>query len=130
MARHGALQATGSYKTGGRSSLGFRGVYNAEIGTTVLVASIRDDGHTFHDNRTPWSGESQSKLIIAVARKKGKYHRVLRRPRSQALSRCKACIAERVRGRCRSQVADNSKSFVSPRIDLQSHAIGLRCKQA
>lgn len=53
MARQGGLQATGSYRTGGRSSLSLRGVYSAEIGTTVLVASIRDDGQTFHDNRTP-----------------------------------------------------------------------------
>jgi hypothetical protein len=25
----------------------------AEIGTTILVASIREVGHAFHDNRTP-----------------------------------------------------------------------------
>lgn len=53
IARQGGLQATGSYSTGGRSSLTFKGVYKAEIGTTVLVASIRDDGQTFHDNLTP-----------------------------------------------------------------------------
>lgn len=53
MARHGGLHATGSYKTGGRSSLNFRGVYSADIGTTVLVASMRDEGHTFHESRTP-----------------------------------------------------------------------------
>jgi len=60
MARHGGLQATGSYKTGGRSSRNLRGVYNAEIGTTVLVASMRDDGHTFQDKRTP----AQDQMLI------------------------------------------------------------------
>jgi hypothetical protein len=44
---------TGSYKTGGKSFLCFSGVYKAEIGTTVRVASIRDDGQTFQDRRTP-----------------------------------------------------------------------------
>jgi hypothetical protein len=53
IARQGGLHATGSYRTGGRSSRSLRGVYKAEIGTTVLVASMRDDGQTFHDNRTP-----------------------------------------------------------------------------
>lgn len=53
IARQGGLHATGSYSTGGRSSRSFRGVYRAEIGTTVLVASMREDGQTFQDNRTP-----------------------------------------------------------------------------
>lgn len=52
-ARHGGLQVTGSYNTGGRSSLCFKGVYKAEIGTTVRVASSLDDGQTFHDSLTP-----------------------------------------------------------------------------
>jgi hypothetical protein len=53
IARQGGLHATGSYKTGGRSSRIFRGVYRAAMGTTVLVASMRDEGHTFHERRTP-----------------------------------------------------------------------------
>src|SRR5882762_5965896 len=53
MARQGGLHVTGSYRTGGRSSLCLSGVYNAEIGTTVRVASIREDGQTFQDNRMP-----------------------------------------------------------------------------
>jgi hypothetical protein len=47
------LHVTGSYSTGGRSSLSFSGVYRAEMGTTVLVASIRLDGQAFHEKRTP-----------------------------------------------------------------------------
>lgn len=53
MARHGALQVTGSYKTGGRSSRSFKGVHKAAMGTTMRVASILEDGHTFHEKRTP-----------------------------------------------------------------------------
>ena len=53
IARHGGLHATGSYKTGGRSSLCFKGEYKAAIGTTVLVASMRDDAQIFHERRTP-----------------------------------------------------------------------------
>lgn len=52
-ALHGGLQVTGSYNTGGRSSLCLRGVYKADIGTTVRVASTRDEGQTFHDRRMP-----------------------------------------------------------------------------
>lgn len=52
-ARQGGLQVTGSYNTGGRSSLCFSGVYKAEIGTTVRVASSLDEGQTFHDSLTP-----------------------------------------------------------------------------
>lgn len=39
--------------TGGRSSLSLRGVYSAAIGTTVRVASMREDGHTFQERRVP-----------------------------------------------------------------------------
>ena len=53
MARHGGLHVTGSYRTGGRSSRCFSGVYSADMGTTVRVASMREDGQTFHDSRTP-----------------------------------------------------------------------------
>jgi hypothetical protein len=53
MALHDALHVTGSYSTGGRSSRSFNGVYSAEIGTTVRVASIRLEGQAFHENRTP-----------------------------------------------------------------------------
>lgn len=52
-ARHGGLHVTGSYKTAGRSSRAFKGVYNVAMGTTVLVASTREDGQTFHERRTP-----------------------------------------------------------------------------
>jgi hypothetical protein len=44
IARHGGLHVTGSYKTGGRSSRCLRGVYNAAMGTTVRVASMRLEG--------------------------------------------------------------------------------------
>ena len=53
MARHGGLHVTGSYTTGGKSSRCLSGVYRADIGTTVRVASILEDGQTFHDSRTP-----------------------------------------------------------------------------
>ena len=58
MALQDALHVTGSYKTGGRSSRSFRGVYSAEMGTTVRVASIRLEGQAFHEKRTP-EGEDQ-----------------------------------------------------------------------
>lgn len=55
MARHGALHITGSYQMGlsAKSSRSFRGVYKHAIGTTAFVASIRDDGQAFHENRIP-----------------------------------------------------------------------------
>ncbi len=53
IALHDALHVTGSYSTGGRSSRSLSGVYSAEMGTTVRVASMRLDGHAFQENRTP-----------------------------------------------------------------------------
>ena len=47
------LQRIGSYTKGGGFPIGFRGVYNAPIGTTIRVASSRDEGQTFQDRRTP-----------------------------------------------------------------------------
>ena len=44
---------TGSYKTGGKSSLSLNGTYKAEIGTTVLVASTLEEGQTFQERRMP-----------------------------------------------------------------------------
>ena len=49
-----ALQVTGSYSTGGKSSLSLNGTYNADIGTTVRVASMRDDGQTFQLSLIPF----------------------------------------------------------------------------
>lgn len=43
----GPLQVTGSYRTGGKSSLSFKGEYKQATGTTVRVDSIREDGHAF-----------------------------------------------------------------------------------
>jgi hypothetical protein len=53
MALHVPLHVTGSYMTGGKSSRSLSGVYSAEMGTTVRVASIRLDGQAFHEKRTP-----------------------------------------------------------------------------
>lgn len=39
--------------TGGKSTRSFKGVYSEEMGTTVLVASSRVDGHVFQENLTP-----------------------------------------------------------------------------
>lgn len=66
MALQLALHVTGSYSTGGKSSLSLSGVYSAEMGTTVLVASIRLDGHAFQDNRMP-EGVSGCELFVGVA---------------------------------------------------------------
>jgi hypothetical protein len=52
IARHD-LHAIGSYEKARTFSLSFKGVYMADIGTTILVASIREVGHAFHDNLTP-----------------------------------------------------------------------------
>jgi len=47
------LQATGSYKMGGKSGLSFRGVNRTLNGTTNLEPSDFDAGRTFHVIRTP-----------------------------------------------------------------------------
>ena len=31
----------------------FNGVYKQPMGTTILLDSVRDDGHMFHEKRTP-----------------------------------------------------------------------------
>lgn len=46
--------------TGGKSSLCFKGVYRAEIGTTVLVASTLDEGQTFQESLTPSRSSTSS----------------------------------------------------------------------
>merc|ERR550519_936568 len=46
-------QVTGSYWIGGKSGRSLRGVYSAARGTTILVASSLDDGHTFQERRIP-----------------------------------------------------------------------------
>ena len=53
MALQVPLHVTGSYMTGGKSSRSLRGVYSAEMGTTVRVASILLEGHAFQEKRTP-----------------------------------------------------------------------------
>lgn len=55
MARQGALQVTGSYQMGlsTKSSRSFKGVYKQAIGTTALVASVREDGQAFQEKRIP-----------------------------------------------------------------------------
>ena len=54
MALHEDLaQATGSYWIGGKSGRSFRGVYKTPKGTTIRVASNRDEGHTFQLSRIP-----------------------------------------------------------------------------
>lgn len=64
IARQGGLHVTGSYSTGGRSSRSLSGVYNADIGTTVRVASIRDEGHTFKERRTPTNDHTTCQYSI------------------------------------------------------------------
>lgn len=46
---------TGSYQIGAstKSSRSFKGVYKQAMGTTALVASTRDDGQAFQENRIP-----------------------------------------------------------------------------
>lgn len=70
-----ALHVTGSYSTGGRSSLSFNGVYRAEMGTTVRVASIRLDGHAFHEKRTPARSDTSPGIGMNDRKHKGMWGR-------------------------------------------------------
>lgn len=67
MARHGGLHTTGSYGNGSYPARSFSGVYMHPIGTTILLASSRDDGHTFQDKRTPSLSSISSKVDICCA---------------------------------------------------------------
>ena len=88
IARQGGLHATGSYRTGGRSSLCLSGEYRADIGTTILVASIRDDGQTFHESLTPVNSTSDSNsLWTLVLVTKVTNHLDLQRPQNSAFCR-------------------------------------------
>ena len=57
------MHTTGAYGSTGISPMGFTGVQTAPNGSTTRVASIRDDGHAFHDNRTPSRFSSSEKSI-------------------------------------------------------------------
>ena len=39
----------------------FNGVYKQPIGTTILDASVRDEGHMFHEKRTPSRSSASTK---------------------------------------------------------------------
>ena len=60
------------------------GVYKAEIGTTVRVASIREDGQTFHDKRTP---VAELRLVYGAEMDAYTHHRAPQHPRSSWLLR-------------------------------------------
>ena len=62
-----SVHTTGAYGSTGISGIGLHGVHTAPKGSTTRVASIRDDGHAFHDRRTP-SFFSSSAKSIATAR--------------------------------------------------------------
>jgi hypothetical protein len=44
-------------------SIAFTGVHTAPKGSTTRVASIREEGHAFHDKRTPSFLSSSAKSI-------------------------------------------------------------------
>jgi hypothetical protein len=62
-----SVHTTGAYGSTGISGIGLHGVHTAPKGSTTRVASIRDDGHAFHERRTP-SFFSSSAKSIATAR--------------------------------------------------------------
>jgi len=61
-----SLHTTGAYGSTGISGMGLHGVHTAPKGSTTRVASIRDEGHAFHDRRTP-SFFSSSAKSMAIA---------------------------------------------------------------
>lgn len=70
MARHGALQTTGSYGSGANCGRSLSGVYIQPMGTTMRVASSLLHGHTFQDSRTPsLSSISSNELLICKLKK-------------------------------------------------------------
>lgn len=66
----GGRHAMGSYCSTGRLGFSFRGVYRAEMGTTVLEASIRVEGMQFQENRTPSFSSNSSKSWVSTKRKR------------------------------------------------------------
>ena len=54
---------TGAYGNTGMPSIAFTGVHTAPKGSTTRVASIREEGHAFHDKRTPSFLSSSAKSI-------------------------------------------------------------------
>lgn len=126
MALQDPLQVTGSYSTGGRSSLSFKGVYSAEMGTTVLVASIRLDGQAFHENLTPIGGVGISALVseLDVCATKSTHHLCPPRPQSLLRSSCWLCIRVSMRDRT-GAIAQYPPSLSSSRMmSLAFHAEG------
>ena len=57
------MHTTGPYGSTGIFGIARHGVHTAPNGSTTRVASIRDDGHAFHDNRTPSRFSSSEKSI-------------------------------------------------------------------
>ena len=64
---HVPLHMIGSYGSSGSSGIGFSGVYRQPSGTTMRVASRREDGHTFHEKRTPSVASASWKSVMVAS---------------------------------------------------------------
>ena len=94
-----SVHTTGAYGSTG-ISIDLHGVHTAPKGSTTRVASIRDDGHAFHDRRTPSFFSSSAKSIATADRRERAVSCETPRPprRHTRAPKCSPCACLKTEG--------------------------------
>ena len=109
--------------------MGFRGVYNAPIGTTIRVASSRDEGQTFQLRRTPSRSSCAWMLLMSMVARRAAAFAGLLGSSTQALrfrtQPCSELVALQRQHSC-GQLAFAAARPAETRVSVESAAIFLR----